>query len=365
VVYNTQAGQLNYTWNISPGGTITAGGTTADPTSTVTWNTAGQQWISVNYTNTQTGCSGAVATLLDVTVTQASFISITSPDGGESWRLGSVHNITWNDNITGDVTIELFKDGAYDQTITASTPSTGTYAWTIARNQQPGDDYKVKIASMTDPALFSMSASVFTIIYDIPIDLEVRDIVIADGVNICFDALQTIFVAGGGHTFVVQTGGIANFIAGQNILYMPGTTVQPGGYMHGYITQNAEYCWSLPPSFVSTSVTAVSDTSPASRVPRHDSPVPRPVSRVPIPDSAWFRLYPNPTDGKITVEYIGNSQPGTIHVEIYGMKGERILTSEMTEVRKQEFSLEGRAEGIYLVRIVADEGMKTVRVLKR
>jgi len=47
------------------------------------------------------------------------------------------------------------------------------------------------------------------------------------------------------------------------------------------------------------------------------------------------------------------------------MKGERILTSEMTEVRKQEFSLEGRAEGIYLVRIVADEGMKTVRVLKR
>ena len=65
------------------------------------------------------------------------------------------------------------------------------------------------------------------------------------------------------------------------------------------------------------------------------------------------------------MEYIGKGQPGTIHVEIYGMKGERILTKEMTEVRKQEFSLEGRANGIYLVRIIAEEATRTVRVLKR
>ena len=365
VVYTTQTGQLNYTWNISPGGTITAGGTTADPTATVTWNTAGAQWISVNYTNPQTGCSGAAATQLNVTVTQASFIAITSPSGGEEWRLGSVHNITWNDNIAGDVTIELFKDGAYQQTIAAATPSTGTFEWTIASNQQPGAGYKVKITSMADPALYGMSSSVFTISYDLPINLEVRDIPIADGVNICFDALQTITVAGTGHTFVVQPGGSATFIAGQNILYLPGTTVQPGGYMHGYITQTAEYCWSLPPSFVSTSVSPKIDTSPASVVPRPVSRVPIPVSRVPIPASAWFRVYPNPTDGKFMVEYIGKDQPGTITVEVFGMKGERILTSEMTDVRKQEFSLEGRANGIYLVRIVAEEATKTVRVLKR
>ena len=135
--------------------------------------------------------------------------------------------------------------------------------------------------------------------------------------------------------------------------------------MHGYITQNAEYCWSVSPSFVSTSVSAVSDTSLASLVPCPVSRVPIPVSRVPIPDSAWFRVYPNPTDGKFMVEYVGKDQPGTIQVEVFSMKGERILSKEMTEVRKQEFSLEGKAEGIYLVRIVADEGMKTVRVLKR
>ena len=365
VVYATQPGQSDYSWNISAGGTITAGGTTADPTATVTWNTAGAQWISVNYANLQTGCRGAAATQLNVTVTQASFIAITSPNGGEAWRLGSVQNITWNDNITGDVTIELFKDGEYQQTIAGATPSTGTFEWTIARNQQPGADYKVKIYSTDDPALYVMSSSVFKIIYDIPIDLEVRDIPISDGVNICFDALQTIFVAGGGHTFVVQPGGSATFIAGQNILYLPGTTVQPGGYMHGYITQNAEYCWSVSPSFVSTSVSAVSDTSLASLVPCPVSRVPIPVSRVPIPDSARFMVYPNPTDGKFMVEYVGKDQPGTIQVEVLGMKGERILTKEMTDVRKQEFSLEGRANGIYLVRIVAEEGVKTVRVLKR
>ena len=297
-----------------------------------------------------------MATQLDVTVTQASFISITSPNGGEAWRLGSVHNITWNHNITGDVTIELFKDGAYQQTIAGATPSTGTYEWTIVRNQQPGDDYKVKIASTADPALYGMSSSGFKIIYDIPIDLEVRDIAIADGVNICFDALQTITVAGAGHTFVVQPGGSATFIAGQNILYLPGTTVQPGGYMHGHITQNAEYCWSVEPAIPNTERQSTKYEVQSTKYE---------VRSTKYSDNDLYRVFPNPTDGKFTVEYIGNSQPGTIHVEIYGMKGERILTKEMTEVRKQEFSLEGRAEGIYLVRIIAEEATRTVRVLKR
>jgi hypothetical protein len=194
-----------------------------------------------------------------------------------------------------------------------------------------------------------MSSSVFTISYDLPINLEVRDIPIADGVNICFDALQTILVAGIGHTFVVQPGGSATFIAGQNILYLPGTTVQPGGYMHGYITQNAEYCWSLAPT-----------------IPEADKQITNYELRIKnYEDNDLFRVYPNPTDGKFMVEYVGKDQPGTIQVEVFSMKGERILSKEMTEVRKQEFSLEGRAEGIYLVRIVADEGMKTVRVLKR
>src|SRR5271157_5352051 len=46
-VYTTDPGLSPYTWSVT-GGTITAGGTTADNTATVTWNTAGAQIISVS-----------------------------------------------------------------------------------------------------------------------------------------------------------------------------------------------------------------------------------------------------------------------------------------------------------------------------
>ena len=66
-VYTTQTGVSNYTWYVSPGGTITSGGTSAKNTVTVTWNTPGAQMVSVNYTNSS-GCTAATPVILGVTV---------------------------------------------------------------------------------------------------------------------------------------------------------------------------------------------------------------------------------------------------------------------------------------------------------
>jgi len=66
-VYSTETGKTNYTWNVSSGGTITAGGGTGNNTVTVTWNTAGAQTVSVNYTNGD-GCRPASPTVFPVTV---------------------------------------------------------------------------------------------------------------------------------------------------------------------------------------------------------------------------------------------------------------------------------------------------------
>ena len=40
VVYSTDGGMQDYIWVVSPGGTITAGGGTADTSVTISWNTA-------------------------------------------------------------------------------------------------------------------------------------------------------------------------------------------------------------------------------------------------------------------------------------------------------------------------------------
>ena len=74
-VYTTEAGQSSYAWSVSPGGTITAGGTPTSNTATVLWNTAGAQQVCVNYNNAS-GCPAITPTCFSVTV-----ISIPPPAG--------------------------------------------------------------------------------------------------------------------------------------------------------------------------------------------------------------------------------------------------------------------------------------------
>ncbi|CAN5478573.1 hypothetical protein BH11BAC3_BH11BAC3_00270 [soil metagenome] len=64
--YTTQASQTNYVWTVI-GGNITVGGSATDYTATINWNTAGNQSVSVNFTDIS-GCTGAAPTVLPVTV---------------------------------------------------------------------------------------------------------------------------------------------------------------------------------------------------------------------------------------------------------------------------------------------------------
>ncbi len=66
-VYATQPGMTNYIWNVSSGGTITSGGTTTSDTIVITWNTTGNQTVSVNYTNSS-GCEAINPTVYAVAV---------------------------------------------------------------------------------------------------------------------------------------------------------------------------------------------------------------------------------------------------------------------------------------------------------
>lgn len=66
-VYSTTGGMTNYLWVISPGGSISSGGGPGNNSVTVTWNSAGAQTVSVNYTNAQ-NCTASASTVYNVTV---------------------------------------------------------------------------------------------------------------------------------------------------------------------------------------------------------------------------------------------------------------------------------------------------------
>ena len=98
----------------------------------------------------------------------------------------------------------------------------------------------------------------------------------------CYDALQTIIVAGMDSTFTVQAGGSATMIAGQNIVYLPGTKVDSGGYMHGYIS--TEFCTN--PSY------------PVAGNPQGAADVTASLNEA--TDATRVIIYPNPTTGMFT-----------------------------------------------------------------
>ena len=77
-VYTTQASMSAYTWTISPGGTITAGGLPTNNTVTVRWNSSTSQYVRVNFTNT-TGCIAPAPTEYPVTVNPLPVATITGP----------------------------------------------------------------------------------------------------------------------------------------------------------------------------------------------------------------------------------------------------------------------------------------------
>jgi hypothetical protein len=87
-------------------------------------------------------------------VALAQTITVTSPNGGEDWALGSSHAITWSSSgVTGNVRILLFKGGANIGIIKNDVPATaGSIDWVVGTYQGgtavPGTDYKVRIKKM-------------------------------------------------------------------------------------------------------------------------------------------------------------------------------------------------------------------------
>ena len=89
-------------------------------------------------------------------------ITVTSPNGGESWVTGSSHNITWTWAGSFDsVKIELTRDGSTWDPLVAKTPNNGSWTWTPVTGP-PSNTCKVKICDK-DGAPCDTSDGNFTI----------------------------------------------------------------------------------------------------------------------------------------------------------------------------------------------------------
>ncbi len=91
------------------------------------------------------------------------FIEVNVPDANEQWQAGLEYYIRWQDNLDENVIIELYKADVFVEEI-ASVSGTGAYLWEVDLGLEPGDDYKIKIKSSVDDAIYDVSDNNFSII---------------------------------------------------------------------------------------------------------------------------------------------------------------------------------------------------------
>ena len=92
-----------------------------------------------------------------------SSLQLITPNGDESWKVGTAQNITWTTGSMLNVKIELTtNNGSNWSIVSASTPAySGNYSWVIPNS--PSAQCKVRISDASDSSLNSVSANIFTI----------------------------------------------------------------------------------------------------------------------------------------------------------------------------------------------------------
>ncbi|RYD42455.1 MAG: M6 family metalloprotease domain-containing protein, partial [Verrucomicrobiaceae bacterium] len=91
-------------------------------------------------------------------------IVLDSPKGGETIYPGTKFKIHWRANIKGDVRIDLLKGTKVHSMISSVEKNDGEFEWQVPSGLEKGDDYKVRIRSLTNtvPAVIT-SATPFTV----------------------------------------------------------------------------------------------------------------------------------------------------------------------------------------------------------
>jgi len=367
--------------------------------------------------------------ILNIEPLSTSYITVTDPNGGENWLQGSSQYITWDDNISENVKIQLYKGSNLNSIITNSISSNGSYSWTVPSGQTPGSDYRIKITSTTNSSLFDYSNSYFTISTTLPsspstltatatsssqinlswsnianedgyyifranslggtysyiattntnvityantgllsnteycykvkaynsagnsgdspancattngtvqTNLLIQNLTIYNGQNECYNATNTITVAGSGTTVNINSGGEATYIAGEKILFEPGFSAHPGSHTEAYITTTGEYCNQQQSMMTNNVIIEDGGTKALINIPMDDAS-----------DELVVNIYPNPTTGNFTIDFMGKET--TADITVLNFQGNKIRSLECYNQVQAEVDISYLPAGMYII----------------
>jgi hypothetical protein len=168
--------------------------------------------------------------------------------------------------------------------------------------------------------------------------LKLSNITITAGANECFNAYDSIYVAGT-NPVIVESGSSVEMIAGKSIRFLPGFHSKSGSFMDAHITIDSTFCDGASGSPV------VNQTALKSTIEK-----PSPEKQTINSGEKSVKVYPNPNNGQFTLE-LSNVNSGAI-VSIYNMLGTRVYQSSAKNETSHKINLTGIAKGIYFVKVM-------------
>ena len=91
------------------------------------------------------------------TTPAAPYITVMSPVATDHWMELENRIITWSSNVTGTVTISLYKASSLLLIIVTGTTNDGSHTWTLPDNLVYGTDYKIRVTSVVNSSVYGES----------------------------------------------------------------------------------------------------------------------------------------------------------------------------------------------------------------
>jgi hypothetical protein len=186
----------------------------------------------------------------------------------------------------------------------------------------------------------------------VPENYEMANTTIAQGEILCYNAMETITVAGNDVPVQVQPNATVEFIAGQSIRFLPGFHARAGSFVTGRITTTDDFCNGyVVPSMLQAPPIVEKSTELISNTPLEPD----------ILSDMGVKVYPNPNNGMFRVELLNIDNKAQVYV--YNQLGAILHHSEMENNGNNEIELPKARSGLYFVRVVSGENQFVNKII--
>ncbi|MFZ4522392.1 MAG: T9SS type A sorting domain-containing protein, partial [Bacteroidales bacterium] len=189
----------------------------------------------------------------------------------------------------------------------------------------------------------AVSNTVIVAVTGIPGSINLTGI-IENSQNVCFNALHTIIVGGSATPFTVHEGGSVTMVAGENIIFLPGTNIEPGGYMHGYLAFNNQFC---EPAVPSNAITI-----PAGTEAQRDT------------GNLTYTVFPNPTSGRFVILENREQHHEKVCIDVFNLKGESVFRTNYEGEKQHSFDFYDFPAGCYYIKVITEQKVELLKLIK-